>query len=334
MKHAKIFSIFVFVAMLGYGAVGFYLLPMASFQGDLTRTGLLPETQFGWRKDQPRVELQSLVQAPMQKADVLVVGDSFSDSRVWQTVLVQHGLKVRTEAWDSMRAICADFVPWLRGQGFRGKFVVVETIERNIPDLEKSVACQKMQTHTSISSDRPRYPPASSFDPSHKDWSGRLSIGVQTALNYREYEHLTSAIDFKFAMLPNGTKVARVKNGCDLFSHTRCNDALFLAQDKAEDVDTIMLESIEKLNARLDGVTPIWVFVPNKSTAYLYPDKQFWNKAKQRFHAPDLLRMTQQAIQRKTVDLYLANNTHFSTTGYLLMGDEIFKAMQQAQPQH
>jgi len=73
--------------------------------------------------------------------------------------------------------------------------------------------------------------------------------------------------------------------------------------------------------------------VPNKSTAYLYPNKQFWNKAEQRFHTPNLLRMTQQAIEKKTVDLYPANNTHFSTTGYLLMGGAIYQTMQQAKRQ-
>lgn len=92
-----------------------------------------------------------------------------------------------------------------------------------------------------------------------------------------------------------------------------------------------VLKNIEVLNSRLNGITPIWVFVPNKSTAYLYSDKQFWNEAERRFGAPNLLRMTRQAIDKKTVDLYPANNTHFSTTGYLLMGEEIFKAMQQIQ---
>jgi hypothetical protein len=81
----------------------------------------------------------------------------------------------------------------------------------------------------------------------------------------------------------------------------------------------------------MEGVTPIWIFVPNKSTVYLYPDKQFWNEAERRYGAPNLLRMTQQALERKEVDLYPANGTHISTTGYLLMGEEILKAMQNGQ---
>ena len=333
MRHAKYFSIFVFIAVLGYGAVAFYFLPLATFQGELTRMGLLPEALFGWTKPQPALDAKWMQQAPMREADVLVIGDSFSDSRVWQSVLTQHGLKVRTESWDSMRGICADFTPWLRAQGFAGEYVVLESIERNlVNDLSKSVACQEMQYHPNPNTDTPRSPPAISFDVHQGNYAGKLSTGIKTRLNVLKYERISSSSDFKSWLLPNDVKIARVANGCELFSHARCNDALFLSYDKPEEIDASALENINRLNARFSGITPIWAFVPNKSTAYLYPDKQFWNQAEQRFRAPNLLRMTQQAIQAKNVDLYLANNTHLSTAGYLLMGGEIFKAMQQAKP--
>lgn len=334
MQHAKFFSILVFVATLAYGAVGFHFLPMAGFQGDLTRTGMLPESQFGWRKPQPAIDPKLMRQSSMQEADVLVIGDSFSDSRVWQTTLTQRGLKVRTEFWDSVRGICADFTPWLRAQGFAGKYVVFEFIERNLPDsLIRSVACQRMQYHLNAMADTTRAPPAVSFDPDHSNRSGRISVGIRTALNFRKHGNLGNAPDFKFAELPNGARIARVKNGCELFSHRRCGEALFMGKDAEGEVDGGVIDNIEILNSRLNGIIPIWVFVPNKSTAYLYPNKQFWNSAKERFNAPNLLRMTQQAIERKVVDLYPANNTHFSTDGYLLMGEEIFKSIQQAQLQ-
>ena len=98
--------------------------------------------------------------------------------------------------------------------------------------------------------------------------------------------------------------------------------------DEPGEVEAGALKNIEALNSRLDGVTPVWAIVPNKTTAYLYPGKQFWNEAERHFGAPNLLRMTQLAISEKTVDLYPANNTHLSTTGYLLMGKEILKAIQ------
>lgn len=333
MRHARYFSIFVFAVLLGYGAVAFYFLPMATFQAELTRMALLPESLFGWTKPQPRLDAKWMQQSSMKDADVLVIGDSFSDSRVWQTVLTQHGLKVRTESWDSMRGICADFMPWVRAQGFTGKYVVLESIERNlVDDLNKSAACQQMQYHPNLKTDAPRYPPVVSFDVNRGNYAGKLSTGIQTQLNVLKYERLQQSADFRRWLLPNDVKLERVPNGCRLFSHLSCNDSLFYTLDKPEEVSDIALNDIEILNRRLAGITPIWIFVPNKSTAYLYPDKQFWNKAEQRFHAPNLLRMTQQAIQAETMDLYPANNTHFSTSGYLLMGEEIYKALQPAQP--
>jgi hypothetical protein len=333
MKHAKLFSIFVFVAVIGYGAVGFYFLPLATFQGELTRMGLLPESLFGWTKHQPALDAKWMQQASMKEADVLVIGDSFSDSRVWQTVLTQHNLKVRTELWENVRGVCADFIPWVRSQGFIGKYVVIESIERSMVErLRDSVACQNMQYHPNIMTDTPRFAPIESFDVHHGDYAGKLSTGIQTQLNAWKYERLSQSPDFKAWLLPNDVKIARVANGCELFSHKSCNDALFLRYDKPEEIDASALENIEKLNARLSGITPIWVFVPNKTTAYLYPNKQFWNEAERHFHAPNLLRMTQQAIQDKTVDLYLTNNTHFSTTGYLQMGEEILRMLQQSLP--
>lgn len=334
MRHAKYFSITVFIFALAYGALGYYFLPYANFNTELPRLGLLPESQFGWRKPQPAIDSKWLAQASMQEADVLVIGDSFSDSRVWQTVLTQRGYKVRTVHWDYMRGICNDFTSWLNSQGFHGKFVVLEIIERHIEDgLDKSVACANTQIHPNILIDAPRTAPAVSAIRDAQLRSGRFSIGIKTYLNYQNYVRYSSAPDFKSAALPNGTKVVRIKNGCELFSHTRCNDSLFLAEDKAEDLNPITLDVIETLNARISGITAIWAFVPNKSTTYLYPDKQFWNNAEKRYRAPNLLRMAQKALQEKTVDLYPADNTHFSTTGYLLMGEEIFKAIQAAQAQ-
>lgn len=332
MKYAKLFSILVFSLIALYGAVGFYFLPLATFQAELTRMALLPESMFCQTRPQPAIDPALMLQSPWPEADVLVVGDSFSDGRVWQTVLTKAGLHVRTERWDNVRGICEDFMPWLREQGFKGKYVVFEAIERNVIDgANEWGACQHMQVHHSIYADGPRSPPPQSFNPDLTNYSGRFSIGIQTRLNTWKYEHASHTPDFASRELSNGVKLSRIKNGCKLFSHANCEDNLFLAVDRAEDLPDNTLDNIEKLNARLSGITPIWVFVPNKSTAYLYPDKQFWNKSEQRLHAPNILQTFRQAIDDETVDLYPANNTHVSTTGYLLLGNAIYKSMQQAQ---
>lgn len=330
MRAARLFSLLVFAVLLAYGVVGFHFLPQASFQGDLTRVGVLPESLFGWRKPQPAVPADLLVQSPMGEADVLVVGDSFSDGLVWQTVLVGSGFKVRTLSWDTVRGVCDDTLERLRALGFNGRYVVLEVIERNLQStLDRSLACHEATFHMGPRDDARRGPPQVRSDPDNLPSSGRLSIGIKTALNAARY--LTAARQPGFGMLQasSDVTVARVKDGCQLFSHTACQDTLYFTSEASADADPQAVQKITSLNARLSGIVPVWAVVPNKSTIYLHPEEVFWKQAAQQFHSVDLLRAGRQAIAERVIDLYPANNTHYSTSGYLMMGREILNVLRE-----
>ena len=334
MKHAKHFSLIVIVLVLAYGAIGFYFLPKATFQGELTRMALLPESLFGWQYPQPALDIKWMQQARMEEADVLVIGDSFSLDRYWQTRVTEAGYKVRTEPWDSVRGICADFMPWARSQGFKGRFVVMESIERNFAnDLRRSVSCDRLQYHTNPKNDTVRHPLPTSFDIHYGDYRGKLSTGIRTLLNELEYERRRSAQEFHVWQMQNDVTVARIPNGCKLFSHAACTESLFFSLDKEEDLDPALIDDMQTLNDRLQGVTPIWVVVPNKSTTYRFASKRFWDEAERRIGALNLLRMNLAALDRGVIDLYPGNNTHYSATGYLLMGDEILGSLRKVQPE-
>jgi hypothetical protein len=325
-KYAKLFSVIIFMAMGIYGAIGLYYLPLAGFEGDQTRIGLLPESLFGWTQAQPAIDPALLKQATWQDADVLVIGDSFSVVRIWQTELVRHGLRVRTEHWASIRDICEDFMPWLRERGFKGKQIVLETVERNITKgLSDSVKCKKMDFHPSIMADISVDVPPTVIDRNKADYSGRMSIGLQTRLNMTRYEHLSAQPGFRRWDTGRGSIVARVADGCTLFSHARCADALFLASDNLQDLGTDVIDNMRLLDRRMPGLNTLWVVVPNKTTAYLHPDKRFWDYADSRVHSVNLLKTVRLAIDAKTVDVYPANNQHFSTTTYLSMGRAIYQ---------
>ncbi len=327
MKYARIFSILVFASMALYGAIGLYFLPLAGFEGDQTRIGLLPEILFGWTKPQPAVE--PAPQAGWQDADVLVIGDSFSDGRIWQTELVHHGLRVHTEHWANVRGICEDFTPWLKDKGFKGKYIVLEAVERNVEaGLAQYVRCKKMDFHHSVEADKPKGPPPTVIDRHTPDYSGKISIGLQTRLNQSRYERLSAQPDFKSWDTGRGSIVARVPGGCQLFSHARCADALFLASDNLADLSQNVVNDMQILDKRMAGFNTLWVVVPNKTTAYLHPEKHFWDEAGSRVHSVNLLKVVRQAIEAKTVDVYPANNQHFSTSTYLIMGRAIYQAMQ------
>jgi hypothetical protein len=331
MNHARLFSITVFAIAGLYGLIGFYFLPMANFNGDLTRMGLLPESLFGWTKPQPAIDKALMQQASWKTADVLVIGDSFSGSHVWQTELIRHGLRVHTESWGAMQNICEDFTSWLQAQGFKGKYVIIEAIERNVHEgFENSVACHKMAYQLYIGfTGQSLSPPITSLNLENNKYSGRLSIGLETWFNSLRYKRLSSNPGFKSWQTGNETMVSRLADGCDLFSHPACRDALFLTLDKAQDLGAETLNNLLTLNKRVTGFDVIWAIVPNKSTTYLYPDKRFWDQAdKLGVNSVNLLQVMRQAVTDHVVDLYEGNNTHLSTTGYLLMGKAIYQQMQ------
>jgi len=324
MKPEKLFSLLVMTALLAYGAAGYYFLPYATFQGDLTRVGMLPETLFGWRKPQPLVPGNLLIQSSIDKADVLVIGDSFSAGLVWQSVLVKQGIKVRTLTWDTVRGACEDIGEKLRKLGFRGRYIVFEVIERNLlATVERSLVCKEATFHLGPNDDAPRAAMPTNFDPDHLARTGKLSVGFKTLLNERNFLAQASATQFSKFQASHDVTVARVTEGCHLLSHTACEYILHLAEESAEDISPSVLDNIAALNSRLPGVTTLWAVVPNKSTVYLYSGKTFWDRSKRYFHSVNLLDTSKEALKRGAVDLYPANNTHYSQTGYLVMGDAI-----------
>lgn len=326
MRYARHFSLLVFAAVLLYGVVGFYFLPLANFEGGLSRMAMLPESQFGWTRPQPAIDPQLMQQSSWQEADVLVIGDSFSMPRIWQTALTRRGLRVHTETWESVRNVCEDFTEWLRSTGFKGHTVILQVIERNLEDrLNRAAGCRHMDFHQLSATFEG--PPPTLIDRAGVNYAGRLSVGIRVKLHAMEYQRRSSDANFSSWQLPNEVTLARVAHGCELFSHPSCNDSLFYSGDHQTDFDDGTLTKIQTITARIRGFKPVWAIVPDKTTAYLHPDKKFWDHAEQRLHAVNLLQVFRQALQEQTMDLYRGNDTHTSTTGYLLMGEAIYRNM-------
>lgn len=326
MNQARLYTMLVAVVMAAYASVGFYFLPLASFEGNLTRMAKLPESYFGWTREQPAIDPRLMKSAEWQDADVLVIGDSFSYAQLWQTVFAQKGVRVRTETWESVFNICENFSDWVRDKGFKGKYIVIESLETYFEErVASSMECKRMEYHAPPQ--LAHKPPPTLPDRNKAGYSGRLSVGIETELNARKYDRLSSDPAFKGWGGLGEARVVRVENGCELFSHPRCNDALFYTKDRIEDMGGNILDGMAGINARLKNYTVVWAVIPDKSTVYLHPEKKFWDEAEQRFHAPNLLKTFRQEVLKKTIDFYPANNTHVSTTGYLILGNSIYQSM-------
>ncbi len=307
--------------------------------GDLTRVGGFAERDFGWQVTQPEIPLEQFKSFPLNEADIVVVGDSFSAGRIWQTKLINEGLKVNTLTWHGLKS--QDNLPnnlgeVLRTGGFKGHYVIIESIERVLQRRSKLLI--EIPLPISVDLSLPPQPISRreriSFEkPNGGDW------GTKTL-----YHKIKLSLDLPEKYLKSGWVQPIKFDGCQLFSHRLCHYMLFIESDFKKDT----FNSIENIlyvnkNIQAAGFQPIWMIVPDKATVYLgygkfsqYPYQNIWQLFAQypELIAPDL---GSAFIKQSRVikDFYLPNDTHLSTNGYLYLGEFMargFRKLQTNQP--
>ncbi len=326
-----IYSLFV-IAILAWG-MEFYF---ERLYGDLTRIGNFPERYFGWQAQQPSIPAEQYKDYSFAEADIIVIGDSFSVTRNWQTRLIADGLKVTTIQWKDLNN--SEFLPGnlgeaLRTAGFRGRYIIIECVERVFPRLMKSLVTQQhpiVKHDIIIDSSFPLYP----FTRRERISLDKLNGGGWG------FKALYNAIKL-FLKLPDkylksGAVQAINFDGCQLFSHRLCNYAIFVDGDfKKETFSSIANVLTVNKNLQSVGIQPIWMIVPDKATVYLgygalnqYPYENIWQLFAQypELIAPDLAAAF--IPKSRTVkDFYLPNDTHLSTNGFLYLGDFMTQVM-------
>lgn len=300
--------------------------------GDLSRIGRISEADFGWRSKQPLIPSEQLLNWPIDKADVAVIGDSFSMGFAWQSALSTAGYRVATINWDTVDTLCADFSQWLRGSGFRGRVVIVETIERTL-----SLRIAKSRKCRSTSVLNPEIAPAANSPPIDPppfalNVGAKLVTGAITYSNSRRIRRADRPIKIGVPGGLSSVTAQRVENGCSQFSHRLCQKALFLTHDvelpELTPDDAAFLDGFARRAAPLQIV---WMVVPNKTTVYLDQQRSaaFAQEIEKRSLGPNLFSMAQQ-FRLQTVDLYLPNDTHWSTRGQLMFGHEVLQHLRRS----
>lgn len=307
------------------GALLLWTVLTPPFQGDLTRIGRLSETAFGPTAQPAAIDPALRVSSTLEEADVLVIGDSFSAPLRWQAVLVAQGMKVATVHWEALGPVCADLEAMLRSQGFRGKTVVIESVERALDDrLDRSLACatrqdpHPLQTRR-VASDRET---AGAFGLNTRE---SLFTGLLTALHTWRALHTDAPEVVNRQGGAEEVRIQRLTEGCQRFSHRACDRGLFFAQDRTAPVfSPAMVDRMQRLSARLPGLSVIWLVVPNKTSIYLQPDRAA--------HVGDVLTATglgpdlfgtfaRESL--RTRDLYSPNDTHTSVEGHRVIGQTL-----------
>lgn len=302
--------------------------------GDLTRVGGLSEELFGWRAPQPTVPAAQLVSSPVSQADVLVVGDSFSlapgphrdHGLLWQSRLVAAGYRVATVHWDRAHPLCADFDGWIASLGFRGRWVMFESVEREVENRLTSTKQCEGPPHPGPEAFATQ-PPAATPPLPRPNWHEKLLTGLVTQWHSHQARQATGPMSFRDPSAADVARLHAVPDGCQRFSHVLCDRALFLSDDEAR--PRLQPPHLDLMSDRSRSRRPwrlVWLIVPNKSTYYLdrATVKHTFESLPVRGLGPDVLSALA-AAESSDRDIYFPNDSHLSTRGFLVMGDAVVR---------
>lgn len=295
-----------------------------SYHGDLTRIGKWLEADFGWQMEQSNIPSELLESSEINQADILVIGDSFSESLNWQSILTYSNHKVTTLTWSQIGGICEDFPSKLKYSGFKGKKIIIQSVERTTDrQLKSSIDC-KFSKSIPKNTSRASIPTPTTIDLNLKfNIKGQFIAGLETIFH-------TMAIKAspRYALIHNygskGTQIHQIKNGCDYFSNELCKFGLFFHEDYEQpNLGPKTLQKIENIHKRLNAYKVSWIIVPNKSSIYQREvSEQFWVNLSNNGLGPNLYNIMHRN-KSKIRDMYYPNDTHLSTAGYLFLGREI-----------
>lgn len=286
------------------------------YYGDLTRIGYLSERDFGWTLPQPAINAADLRSVRFADADVLVIGDSFSQRLHWQSVLVRKGLRMKSLDWTQVSGLCSDFAGWARQQGFQGGLIIAESVEREMRAHLKASGTCSMQGRRVGDMESASDPPMTHRPGFRFNGSEALTTGIRTATN------TWRATNAAGSMVVLGDVVVRPHpEGCRLFSHRACERVPVLGRDSQ--VPPLAEEDLAHMLALQAAARPVdlmWLVIPDKTSVYFERDNPFWGRMAGQGLGIDLHAAFLQDKWRIR-DLYASNDTHLSTAGYLRLGE-------------
>lgn len=322
---------FFFMALMAWG-MEFYF---EKLYGDLTRVGYFSERDFGWRSRQPEIPPKFFKDYPLAEADILVIGDSFSLPRVWQTLLVADDFKVATIYWKELKtpgnwgSLPDNLGKVLRGAGFKGHYVIIESVERLFQERMNALSKERnpiVKNEIVINT-----APYAERDLISLNKLNGAEWGKKALFN-----KIKLSLHLSEKYLKTGIVQAINIDGCQLFSNRLCNFAIFFEDDfKKPTFNSIANALTINKNLQTVDIQAIWMIVPDKATVYLgygtlnqHPYENIWQQFAQypELIAPDL-GAAFISKSRTVKDFYMPNDSHLSTTGFLYLGDVMTQEM-------
>jgi hypothetical protein len=336
-KYSFIVLLLIFIGLTILISISIYVQPL---QGDLTRLGGYAERDFGWNI--PRKVLSDdvhLAKSYDKYYDIVILGDSFSKSGLWQSFLTENtNFTFTTLHWDN-----ATVEEIINNQIFKTsppKLFIVEMGARSLPlrfsSAANAVCDPKKGTNFSNNWFSQFGDPHISFVEIHRETKTAWSeINLKFALMYLENSSLRWLFKDDFSKVKN-----YALNVNNLFSNRKSDEILLLstwfdAKVWSDEEIAKAMCSISDIQNRVqsNGKTMFIILpIPDKGTAYekyiINPKFSSMQELTSKLlnyniNTPRLDILIHKAIDNGEKDVYLPNDTHFGTKGYQLTAKSV-----------
>ena len=347
MNH-KTYNLIICIPLLIVFSVLIALgMQMQPLDGDLTRLGGFTENDFGWNK--PKERFQSKLYDSKEGStydryyDIVVLGDSFSHHfplSQWQNYLIQFtGLKTISYHLDNFNI--DDF---LNSPAFKEKppkIIIFETVERSFIHRGKQIGlegnCQR-QPDPDISVNPLKIEPLHNpLDLYERDMSsGPLHPNIGTAVHF-----LKRKIKITFNKKSIRSFLFPLKE--DTYFSSRSNKYLLVYRDdvlklkkKKEELQKALCQITALQNKVHENQKTLFItlLALDKLTAYsnfLETDEyksDSWHNliaSTNNLNIPPLKAAFEFAIENKTQDVYLPNDTHWGSSGHRITAEVLYQ---------
>jgi len=329
MPFLRFFLLGSTIPLLALLLLGIYLQPLS---GDLARLGNYSERSWGWNRDQPAIHVRP--NDPQLDAQVIVIGDSFSELNMWQSVAADRlGQSFLTFHWSDIGdpACLPAAIAALKRRYAGAQTVVIELVERSFLRRFENSGTRPAKCVGNIST---------SIHSKEESSQVRRSRYVNPMPDpvYAIRAFLADLANHQGAISSTQTSIVPLDRE-DLFSNKESGKLLFINEDlvkgewRPEQIDHCIrsISKLSKLEQELD-IAIVLAVVPDKTTTYsgfiknqVVPraPSDIWSA----LNAAGVSSVDLNGLFRMkvggSVDFYLPDDTHLGSRGYIAMGETI-----------
>jgi len=311
-------------------SLGLFIQPLS---GDLTRLGELAERSWGWNHPQMIPAIQPRLAT--DETSILVIGDSFSDPNIWQSILEKElGRFTQNYSWDALGhfSCLKALLHRIAKQAPQITDLILEVVER---DFVSRFASEPSLTECSahpITAPGPRsatiasinHRPTFSLEIPDLVYAFKAAHGETLA-----YSQITSSGATFIAPLVTDRFFSNRRSSWLLYYSGDLQKNNWQANQVADAIAKLQELSTE---AKSLGIRLTIAVIPDKSSVYAEHVKvpalpitqsSVWQQLKQaRLASINIKDLYQNALPTE-LDLYLPNDTHLSPQGYKLLASKV-----------